>query len=57
MTKWIHIFKVASGKGKRTVSHMYTDERRAMMALDLCGGRLEVVEVKEVIRKGESRVL
>lgn len=57
MIKWVHIFKVASGKHHRTVMHIYTEEDRAMMALDLCGGRLEVVQVKEVIRKGESRVL
>lgn len=57
MTKWIHYMRVASGKRHRTVKHVYTDESRAMMALDLCGGRLEVVEVKEVIRRGESRVL
>lgn len=45
MIKYIHYFKVASGKRHRTIKHVYTDEDRAMMALKLCGGLVEMVSV------------
>lgn len=45
MIKYIHYFKVASGHRHREIKHVYTDEDKAMMALRLCGGRVEVISV------------
>jgi hypothetical protein len=48
--KYIHYFRVASGHLYREVRHVYTDEDKAMMALRLCGGRVEVVSVIGEVR-------
>ena len=46
----IHRFKVSSGHGYRTVTHVYKSQERAIAALQLLGGEVECCVVKEIYR-------
>lgn len=45
MIKYIHTFKVSSGKGQKKIGKVYEDLETAKEQHKLLGGKLEMVEV------------
>lgn len=45
MIKYIHTFRVSSGKGYKVIEKVYTERNEAYEKHQLIGGKLETVEV------------
>lgn len=48
--RFIHRFKVSSGHGHRTVTHVYKQQDTAIAALQLVGGEVECCVVTEIYK-------
>lgn len=48
--RFIHRFKVSSGHGHRTVTHVYKQQDAAIAALQLIGGEVECCVVTEIYK-------
>ena len=48
--RFIHRFKVSSGQGHRTVTHVYKQQDTALAALQLLGGEVECCVVTEICK-------
>ena len=51
MNKFIHTFKVSSGKGRKKITKVYNDYETAWSMYQLLGGKLESVQVNAVCGK------